>query len=79
MKLPLLISERCGNHCEALIEEYNGFSFDPYSPKSIEAAFDKIITNKAKWQQMGESSYKNALDCFNPDNVLADMIDFFTV
>jgi glycosyltransferase involved in cell wall biosynthesis len=75
MKLPLLISERCGNSLEALIEKNNGFTFDPYNPQSIRTAFDNTIMCKTKWQQMGLNSYKNALNIFNPDNALIDLVN----
>jgi glycosyltransferase involved in cell wall biosynthesis len=78
MKLPLLISERCGNSLEALIEKNNGFAFDPYDPQSIRTAFDNILMCKAEWQQMGKNSYKNALNIFNPDDVLINLINSFS-
>jgi glycosyltransferase involved in cell wall biosynthesis len=43
MKLPLLISSRCGNHFEAVREDYNGFIFNPSSKKSVQRAFHKMI------------------------------------
>jgi glycosyltransferase involved in cell wall biosynthesis len=78
MKLPLLISERCGNSVEALIEKNNGFTFDPYNYQSIRAAFDNIIMYKTEWQQMGNNSYRNALNIFNPDNALINLINSFS-
>jgi glycosyltransferase involved in cell wall biosynthesis len=76
MKLPLLISERCGNAIEGLIEKNNGFAFDPYNPESIVSAFDNIMICKTEWQQMGKNSYKNALNLFNPDKELTNLINF---
>jgi glycosyltransferase involved in cell wall biosynthesis len=77
MKLPLLISERCGNSFEALYEKNNGFTFDPYNPQSIVSTFDKIIDCKNEWKQMGENSYKNALLFFHLENALINVVDSF--
>ena len=65
MKLPLLISRRCGNHFEALKRGHNGFIFEPNSKKSVQTAFDKIIAlyNKKelyiKFSQESENIFYN--------------------
>ncbi|GHU19293.1 hypothetical protein FACS1894163_12040 [Spirochaetia bacterium] len=70
MKLPILISERCGNRYETLSEGDNGFKFDPYKPDSISDAFNKLLLSKKRWQQMGEKSLELANTNFNLQNKL---------
>ena len=41
--LPLLLSEKCGANASFLINDYNGYSFDPYSEDEIIAAMKKIV------------------------------------
>ena len=43
MKLPLLVSNRCGNHFEAVRKGHNGFIFNPNSKKSVQMAFHEMI------------------------------------
>ena len=63
--LPLLISNRCGNHFETLEEEINGFSFDPYDNKSIKIAFEKMMDRRKDWREMGKNSRKKYDDFFD--------------
>lgn len=53
-KLPLLISNRCGNHFETLIEGVNGYSFDPTNKNDIKNSYENLIKQKSKWKEMGE-------------------------
>jgi len=70
MKLPLLISNRCGNHFEALVENGNGYSFDPYNKKSIRTAFEKMFYNKNRWTDFSERSGKLYHQNFDLDSTL---------
>ncbi|BDU70454.1 hypothetical protein GETHOR_25550 [Geothrix oryzae] len=66
MKLPLLVSNRCGNHFEVLEEGKNGFLFDPFDPSQIKTAFESMLSRQADWKQMGEASgeiYSRIFDC----------------
>jgi glycosyltransferase involved in cell wall biosynthesis len=56
--LPLFISERCGNHFEAVEEGVNGFTFDPYDADKISHYFDEFINLAHKWDEMGKHSLK---------------------
>jgi glycosyltransferase involved in cell wall biosynthesis len=56
MKLPVLISERCGNHYEAIIDEKNGYLFDPADASSIKRAFEALMLRADEWKSMGELS-----------------------
>lgn len=66
MKLPLLVSNRCGNHFEVVKEGWNGFLFDPFDPCQIKAAFESLLARKGDWRLMGEVSgdiYARTFDC----------------
>jgi len=58
MKLPVLVSERCGNHFEAVSVETdgNGFVFDPSRPEEIRAAFEALMERNEEWREMGNES-----------------------
>jgi glycosyltransferase involved in cell wall biosynthesis len=75
MRLPLLISNRCGNHYEALIEGENGFSFDPYDSDSITDAFNRLLSRREIWKQMGEKSFIIADTKFKPTVTLSNFLN----
>ncbi len=56
MKLPLLISERCGNHFEAVEVGVNGYIFDPYNHSTIKSTFEAMLERKNQWHDMGINS-----------------------
>ena len=54
--LPLLVSNRCGNHYESVIVDENGYLIDPDNPQSIIDALNNIIINRDHLRTMGELS-----------------------
>jgi glycosyltransferase involved in cell wall biosynthesis len=56
-KLPILASNRCGNHYETVIEGVNGYTFDPENHQEIKDAYEKMISRRSQWKEMGEQSY----------------------
>ena len=56
MKLPVLISERCGNHFEAVVLEKNGYILDPFNHESVKIAFESILNRRNDWDIMGNYS-----------------------
>lgn len=69
MKLPLLISNRCGNHYEAVTKE-NGFTFDPMNPNSIKVAYENIMSNYSQLSSMGLYSYQAYLNNYELKKVV---------
>lgn len=63
MKLPILVSNKCGNNFETLQDGVNGYSFDPYNHSSIKDAFQKMLDSLSRQDKMGKISseiyYKN--------------------
>lgn len=52
-KLPILASNRCGNHYETVDEGKNGYTFDPDNHSEIKASFESMIANRRRWFEMG--------------------------
>ncbi len=73
--LPLLISQRCGNHYETLKEGENGFSFDPDNAVQIKSAFESLLNCRKQWPQMGEISHKMFETNFKQEVVIKRFIE----
>lgn len=73
--LPLLISCRCGNHYETLIEGENGFSFDPDNTKQIKSAYKSLLTCRQNWVEMGRKSYQMFEVNFKQETVLKRFVE----
>lgn len=74
-KLPLLVSLRCGNHYETVIDGVNGYTFDPDDHRSIKSAFDKLLADRFKWKQMGMESRQLFEENFLQEKVLKRFIN----
>lgn len=74
MKLPLLVSERCGNHFEAVVEGRNGYLFNPSDPNSVKLAFESLILRTNEWRIMGEISGDLYHKTFNKQLVLENFV-----
>lgn len=79
MKLPLLVSERCGNHFEAVINGKNGYLFNPSDPSSIKRAFESLMRRSDEWRSMGEISGSIYHGIFNRQVVIENFIKKITV
>lgn len=56
-RLPILASNRCGNHYETVEEGVNGYTFDPDNHQEVKKAFATMIERRSDWKEMGESSF----------------------
>lgn len=75
MKLPLFVSENCGNKFETLIEGVNGFSFNPKDKKEINNKFNNLIEmSNIELENMGNASLECANKYFNPQTILKNFI-----
>ena len=73
-KLPLLISNHCGNVEEAIMEGKNGYSFSPYAAQNISQTFEKFMKVRDSWPQMGEESAKIFSKIYQRDNIIANFV-----
>ena len=69
--LPLLVSNRCGNHYECLVEGENGYLFDPYEKTSVQEAFDKLLSKRSEWSKFSRKSINISTEKFNTEEVLS--------
>ena len=75
--LPVLVSERCGNHFEAVEEGKNGYTFDPFSPDDIKKKFEKMMNERNRWDDFSKNSKVLAKQRFNNEEVLKGFINFY--
>lgn len=73
--LPLLVSNRCGNHFEALAYSENGFSFDPDNQGQIKSAFESLLKCRKQWVKLGEKSRAMYEENFKQDVVIKRFIE----
>lgn len=73
--LPLLISERCGNHYEALRVGENGYTFDPYHKKDVQQKFLKMLDEQSRWNDFAARSVAIANDSFNNRRILRELAE----
>ena len=78
MKLPLLVSDKCGNHFEALLDDQNGYLFDPLKPQTIKAAFESLMNRFSDWKEMGEISNNVYNEKFSMKLVIENFIKSLT-
>lgn len=75
MNLPLLISNRCGNHVELVSEGLNGYTFNPNSPQSFKDIFKRMISfSNSKLNKMGQQSYNIVEKYYSPTKVLSNFL-----
>lgn len=72
--LPLLLSQRCGNHYEAVQADENGMTFDPHNRSDISRTFDKFLACEANWEEMGCKSRERFNDIFRKQAVLENFV-----
>ena len=72
--LPLLISERCGNHFETVENGVNGYTFNPFDPMDIKEKFDLMLSQKHRWSYFSQKSIDLARKNFKTKVVLSNFI-----
>ncbi len=75
--LPVLVSERCGNHFETVISGENGYTFNPLDPNDIKIKFEKLISERNNWNTFSSRSLEIAKANFDSEIVLTDFINSF--
>lgn len=78
MELPLLVSNRCGNHFEAVINGTNGYIFDPDNKEEIREKLFKILENRTCWEVMGRKSSEIYKTIFSKDIVINNFFNSFS-
>lgn len=73
-RLPILASNRCGNHYETVVEEKNGYTFNPDNHDDVRNAFETMMERRYEWKEMGEFSYGMFENHFRQNVVLPRFI-----
>lgn len=77
-KMPILASNRCGNHFETIEEGKNGYTFNPDNHQEVRDAFEKMLARRKEWPAMGEHSRELFEQNFKQDVVLTHFISELT-
>jgi glycosyltransferase involved in cell wall biosynthesis len=77
MELPLLLSNKCGNHFEAVQSGVNGYIFNPDDHSEIRDAFIKLFDRRSDWASMGKTSLEIYNRVFEKDLVINNFIVSF--
>ncbi len=75
MRLPVLVSDRCGNHFEAVVDGGNGYVFNPLDPQSVRRAFETLMQRSDEWGSMGELSRVRYSRVFSRQLVIDNFVD----
>ena len=74
-RLPLLISNHCGNHFEAVNEDKNGITFSPLYSEEISDAFDRFVDMEPQWNEMGLISSKIFINIYSKEKILQNFLE----
>ncbi|SEA55280.1 Glycosyltransferase involved in cell wall bisynthesis [Xylanibacter ruminicola] len=75
--LPILCSNHCGNHFEAVKEGSNGLTFSPLEPLEIKKKFEEFLSLRSSWTTMGEVSSKIYKEVFDTGKVVRSFLRSF--
>ncbi|MEO1184548.1 MAG: glycosyltransferase family 4 protein, partial [Cyanobacteria bacterium J06636_27] len=64
--LPVLVSKRCGCYEDLIIENVNGFGFDPENSQQLSQLMLKISSGEVKLEKMSQASLEH-IQKFSPD------------
>lgn len=71
-RLPLLLSEHCGNHYEIVHDNENGYVFSYSNENEAVSIIEKCVNSCKEWRiEAGEKSYSIVNDIYNPSKVVA--------
>jgi glycosyltransferase involved in cell wall biosynthesis len=74
--LPVIVSNKCGSAFDAVLEDSNGYTFNPYNVEELTSIFKKFVDNPEKIEPFGQKS-REIIKRFSPENVAQEMYDGF--
>ena len=77
MELPILASNRCGNHFEAIQSGINGYIFDPDDKLEIREKLFMLLEQRHNWEEMGTNSLNIYNSFFLKDLVVKNFFSSF--
>ena len=75
--MPILCSEHCGNHYEAVEPGHNGYTFSPLDKNDIRNKFELLMRRRNDWKEMGEHSASIYMGKFETDTVVRNFLQQF--
>ena len=77
--LPILCSDHCGNHFETVKDDYNGLTFSPLDSNDIRVKYEKFLSMKERWPEMGENSRQLYDSDFETTSVIDNFVKQFDI
>jgi glycosyltransferase involved in cell wall biosynthesis len=74
--MPVLVSERCGSAADLVIEDYNGFQFDPFDEEHFCEKLLLLMNSTERFKELGENGRK-IIDQWAPDIIVNELIQSF--
>ncbi|MCE7039689.1 glycosyltransferase family 4 protein [Dyadobacter sp. CY312] len=74
--MPVLVSERCGSAEDLVIDDYNGFKFNPYDKNDLLNKLIVIMNNTHKHKEWGANG-KKIIDEWSPDIIVNELVESF--
>ena len=74
--LPVIVSNKCGSAYDAVLEDENGYTFNPYNVEELTLVFNKFVNNPEKITAFGQKS-REIIKRFSPERVAQEMYDGF--
>ena len=74
-KIPILASNRCGNHFETILDGLNGYLFNPECHHEIKESFEQLLARRNEWDKMGEISGRLFDENFKHSKVLPGFVN----
>lgn len=73
--MPILASNRCGNHFETISYGENGYTFDPENHQDIKVTFERMLERRNEWPLMGDKSRNLFNNNFKQEFVIKRFVD----
>lgn len=74
--LPVIVSNKCGSAYDLVLENKNGYTFNPYNVEELTGIFKKFVENPSIINSFGEKS-QEIIKRFSPEQVAQEMYDGF--
>ncbi|WP_435355293.1 glycosyltransferase family 4 protein [Emticicia sp. SJ17W-69] len=74
--MPVIVSNKCGSAYDLVIEDQNGYTFNPNDVKELTNIFNKFVNEPEKIAPFGRKS-KEIIQRFSPEQVAQEMYDGF--
>lgn len=74
--MPVLISDRCGSAADLVIENKNGYTFNPFLESDLEEKLLKIMSISTQFESFGKEGQKIIAE-WHPDIIVSELMKSF--